>query len=317
MPANVTQIALPRALESLRERYSEFMIVDKGSSDHTVDGYQRDVQRYLEHLVEQGVESIEAVRPEHLRRHVALLAGSGLAASSIARAISSVRGMHKFAVTEGECERDPSENIRLPKQIRSLPDVLSVPQIESILASASVNDATDSGKRHYIVRDRAMLELLYATGMRISEIRMLKTSQLMFEHGLVRVIGKGNKERLVPVGKSAQRWTSVYRADARPLLIKKGVPNEDILFLNSHGRGLSRNAIWKMTKKYAEAAGVTAEVHPHTFRHTFATHLLEGGADLRAVQEMLGHEDISTTQIYTHIDREYLREVHRTYHPRG
>ena len=312
-----TEIKIPRPLKSLLDRYNDFLVIDKGASGHTVDAYGYDVGRYVEHLVEQGIASIDTVRPEHIRRHVALLAETGLAAASIARAISSIRGMHKFAATEGDCERDPSESIRLPKRLRTLPDVLSVEQMELILASASANDATDPGKRQYIVRDRAMLEMLYATGMRISEIRMLTVAQLLFEHGLVRVIGKGNKERLVPIGRSARRWTEEYRAHARPLLLKKGVPNDDILFLNSHGRGLSRNAIWKMTKKYAGAAGVTAEVHPHTFRHTFATHLLEGGADLRAVQEMLGHEDISTTQIYTHIDREYLREVHRTYHPRG
>lgn len=159
--------------------------------------------------------------------------------------------------------------------------------------------------------------MLYATGMRISEVRLLTTAQLLFEYDLVRVIGKGNKERLVPIGRTAQEWGEKYRRVARPLLVKPGVPNNDVVFLNSRGTSLSRNAIWKMTRTYAQAAGIDGEVHPHTFRHSFATHLLEGGADLRAVQEMLGHEDITTTQIYTHVDREYLREVHRTYHPRG
>jgi integrase/recombinase XerD len=168
----------------------------------------------------------------------------------------------------------------------------------------------------YGFRDRTILETLYATGMRVSELRLLTSSQLLLDYDLIRVIGKGNKERLVPIGGVAQRWLREYQAKARPMLVRRGVRNDDILFLNSRGLSLSRNAIWKMTQKYAREAGVTLDVHPHTFRHSFATHLLEGGADLRAVQEMLGHEAITTTQIYTHVDREYLREVHRTYHPR-
>jgi integrase/recombinase XerD len=307
--------ALPRPLAMLFDRYGEFLLIDKGSSHNTIDGYERDVRRYLEHLAEMGVASVEAVRPDMIRSHVAALSGAGLAPTSIARAISAVRGLHKFAMVEGDTTADPSENIELPKRTRTLPDVLSIAQVGAIIAGAGDGGA-DPRRAPYALRDRAILEMLYATGMRISELRLLTNAQLMFDYGLVRVIGKGNKERLVPVGKAAQRWTAEYRAKARPLLVKKGVPNDDILFLNSHGKALSRNALWKMTKHYTELAGVTADVHPHTFRHSFATHLLEGGADLRAVQEMLGHEDITTTQIYTHIDREYLREVHRTYHPR-
>ncbi len=304
---------LPPPLASLFDRYNEFLMVDKGAADNTVDAYRRDLRRYLEWLAAEGIGSIDAAGTEHVRRHVVSLAEAGLASSSIARAISVVRGAHKFAQMEGDAPGDPSENIQLPRRLRVLPDVLSVAQMESILAAPAADDPAGNP---YGVRDRAILETLYATGMRISELRTLCCSQLLFQYDLVRVIGKGNKERLVPVGKVAQGWIERYRTQARPALIKRGVPNDDILFLNSHGKGLSRNALWKMTRKYAEAAGVAADVHPHTFRHSFATHLLEGGADLRAVQEMLGHEDITTTQIYTHLDREYLREVHRTYHPR-
>lgn len=289
-------------------------MIDKGSSKHTVDGYMRDVRRYLEHLATLGITKIDEVRPDKIRSHIVELATCELAPSSIARAISAVRGLHKFAQVEGDTGGDPSENIELPKRIKALPDVLSIAQVEAILTSASVG--VDPKRAPYELRDRAILEMLYATGMRISELRLLTNAQLLFDYDLVRVIGKGNKERLVPIGKVAQKWANEYRSKARLLLVKKGVPNDDILFLNSHGRALSRNALWKMTKHYTALAGVTAEVHPHTFRHSFATHLLEGGADLRVVQEMLGHEDITTTQIYTHIDREYLREVHRTYHPR-
>lgn len=306
---------IPRPLASLLDRYAEFLIVDKGSSVHTQDAYERDLARYVGHLASFGIAEIAAVRTEHIRRHVAELAGAGLAPASIARAISSVRGLHKFAMVEGDAASDPAEHVQLPKRIRALPDVLSIAQVEAILAAVSGSAAPR--KAHYALRDRALLEMLYATGMRVTEIRLIAISQLLFEHDLVRVIGKGNKERLVPIGGTAQGWVAEYRRAARPLLVRPGAPGGDVLFLNSRGGALSRNAIWEMTRKYAAAAGVTAEVHPHTFRHSFATHLLEGGADLRAVQEMLGHEDITTTQIYTHVDREYLREVHRTYHPRG
>ncbi|MBS1910596.1 MAG: site-specific tyrosine recombinase XerD [Bacteroidetes bacterium] len=306
---------LSPGLELLLDRYVEFLVVDKGSANNTREAYQRDIRRYAAHLTGQGIRTIDGVRIEHVRRHIVALAEAGLAPASIARAISAVRGLHKFAMVEGDAPGDPSENVQLPKRLRVLPDVLSVTQVAAILEAPMAD--TDPRRAHFVLRDRAILEMLYATGMRISELRTLHTSQLLFEYGLVRVIGKGNKERLVPVGQTAQEWAEEYRRRARPLLIKRGQRSDDIFFLNSRGGSLSRNALWKMTRAYAAAAGVVADVHPHTFRHSFATHLLEGGADLRAVQEMLGHEDITTTQIYTHIDREYLREVHRTFHPRG
>jgi integrase/recombinase XerD len=301
---------LPPKLHDLLERYADFLLLEKGSSAHTLDGYRRDVTRYLQHLANEGITDLKSARAADIRKHVATLADAEIAPVSIARAISAVRGLHRFATVEGEVTADVSEDIELPRRLRALPDILSLPQIEAILGAP--DPATPYG-----LRDRAILETLYATGMRVSELRMLQGGQLLLEYDLVRIIGKGNKERLVPVGKVAQEWIGRYRREARPQLVKPGVRNDDILFLNSRGAALSRNAIWKMTRAYAAAAGVDADVHPHTFRHSFATHLLEGGADLRAVQEMLGHEDITTTQIYTHIDREYLREVHRTFHPRS
>jgi len=265
-------------------------------------------------LERQGVMSPGDVTPDHIRLHIARLVDTGLAPASVARAISAVRGLHRFMMMEGEVEGDPSEHIERPRRARELPDVLSIADVEAILAATACDDAEGNP---YGVRDRAILEMLYATGMRVSELRLLRRSQLHFEQGLIRVIGKGNKERLAPIGLIAQEWVTIYNRRSRPLLVKQGIQNDDVLFLNSRGASLSRNAIWKMSRAYAEKAGVTKPVHPHTFRHSFATHLLEGGADLRSVQEMLGHEDINTTQIYTHIDREYLREVHRTFHPRG
>lgn len=300
-------------LSSLLERYEDFLLMEKGSADNTRVAYSLDLRRYLGYLARRDITRVDRVGIEHVRGHVAALAEAGLAPTSVARAISSIRGFHKFAITEGEATGDPSENIELPRRLRALPDILSIAEIETML---SLPDVSDPIGKPYGLRDRAILETLYATGMRVSELRTVKGSQLLFEHDLVRVIGKGNKERLVPIGKVAQDWVERYRRQARPQLVRKGRQNDDILFLNSHGGMLSRNALWKMTRSYATAAEITHDVHPHTFRHSFATHLLEGGADLRAVQEMLGHEDITTTQIYTHIDREYLREVHRTFHPR-
>jgi integrase/recombinase XerD len=292
------------------ERYEEFLLVDKGSSQNTLTSYRLDLRRYLEELTARGVASIERVRVDDIRAHVIGLVELGLAPSSVARSISAVRGLHKFAMIEGDASNDPSENVELPRRARTLPEVLSIEDIDAILSAPDI--ASPFG-----LRDRAILETFYATGMRVTELRTLTSAQLMFDYGLVRIIGKGNKERLVPIGRAAQGWIERYRSEARPSLLKPGVRGNDVLFLNSRGAPLSRNALWKMSKEYAQRAGVTADVHPHTFRHSFATHLLEGGADLRAVQEMLGHEDITTTQIYTHVDREYLREVHRTYHPRG
>lgn len=302
--------SLSPALQLVLERYEEFLLVDKGSSQNTVRSYGLDLRRYLSDLTSRGIDSIERVRVEEIRAHVMLLVELGLAPTSVARAISAVRGLHKFVMVEGDTLADPSENVELPRRARTLPDVLSVDDIDAILSAPDVETI-------YGLRDRAILETFYATGMRVTELRTLTAAQLLFEYGLVRVIGKGNKERLVPIGRSAQKWIERYRRDARPSLLKSSARGGDALFLSSRGAPLSRNALWKMSKAYALRAGIAADVHPHTFRHSFATHLLEGGADLRAVQEMLGHEDITTTQIYTHVDREYLREVHRTHHPRA
>lgn len=295
-------------------RYIDFLLLEKGSSENTIASYRLDLRRYSADLKEQGVKRPGNVTADHIRRHIATLVQAGLASASVARAISAIRGFHRFMMIEGEAEVDPSEHIELPRKARTLPDVLSIADVEAILAAPICDDPEGNP---YGVRDRAILETLYATGMRVSELRMLRRSQLLFEYGLVRVIGKGNKERLAPIGMTAREWIDLYNRRSRPLLVRAGVQNDDVLFLNSRGSSLSRNAVWKLTRHYAGKAGVAADVHPHTFRHSFATHLLEGGADLRSVQEMLGHEDINTTQIYTHIDREYLREVHRTFHPRG
>ncbi|MDP2363517.1 MAG: site-specific tyrosine recombinase, partial [Ignavibacteria bacterium] len=205
--------------------------------------------------------------------------------------------------------KNPIERISAPKISKKLPVVLEINEVEKILSVPDVEDK-------YGLRDKAILELFYACGTRVSELINLKVNDLFFNDEIIRVLGKGSKERLIPIGSSAINWISEYLKKSRPLLMKK-LKSENYLFLNSRSSKISRMGIWKIIDRYVREAGITKDVHPHTFRHSFATHLLEGGADLRAVQEMLGHADISTTQIYTHIDRDYVKQVHKQYHPRG
>jgi len=312
MPSNASNRSA--AFTSLLERFDEYLLVERGAGRNTHDAYRRDVARYTDWLENHGAGSIAGATTEMIREYLAGLSAAGRAPRSVARALSSIRALHRFAVVEEEARIDPAETVEPPRRARTLPGVLSQNEVIAILERP---DTSDPLQNPYGLRDRAILETLYATGMRVSELRELTQTQVIVEHELVRVIGKGNKERLVPIGRPALRWIERYRREARHLLARRGSRSGDILFLNSRGGALSRNALWEMARGYAVEARIATAVHPHTFRHSFATHLLEGGADLRAVQEMLGHEDITTTQIYTHLDREYLREVHRTFHPRG
>jgi integrase/recombinase XerD len=296
-------------LDSEIRQYFNFLRLEKGSSQHTLHSYQFDLAKYRAFLVDQKIVTASKVKEDHLSEFLKALARKRLSSRSVARILSAVRGFHRFLVGEGLHDDDPTENIDTPKRSKTLPGVLSVAEIDAILKQPDI-------RKPLGVRDRAMLEVLYATGVRVSELTNLKQSNLMFDSDLILVFGKGSKERLVPIGPSAVDWVTTYQRDVRIHLAKAG-RSKDVLFLNFRGGGLSRAAIRDLVVKYARAAGIKKEIHPHTFRHSFATHLLEGGADLRAVQEMLGHVDISTTQIYTHIDREYLKEVHRTFHPRA
>jgi integrase/recombinase XerD len=243
-----------------------------------------------------------------LREFVYHLKDLGLAPASIRRNVSSVRTYFRYLLADGHVVRDPSERLETPKRWRSLPDVLSVDEVNRLLAAPSLDEP-------FAFRDRALLELAYGAGLRVSEWITLAVRDVLFEEGLVRVFGKGSKERLVPIGRSAIGAVAIYLRELRPKL-ERG-EGRGILILNARGRPLSRMGAWKILRHYVEKARITKHVSPHTLRHSFATHLLEGGADLRAVQEMLGHADISTTQIYTHVDREYLRAVHKQFHPRG
>jgi integrase/recombinase XerD len=290
------------------ERFRDFLMLEQGASPRTNEAYALDLARLVSFAAIKGAGAPVDVSARTLRDYVYHLKDLGLAPASIRRNVSAVRTYFRFLLGEGLLVRDPSERLETPKRWRTLPEVLTVTEVERLLAAPSLDDPL-------VFRDRALLELAYGAGLRVSEWITLGTRDILLEDGLVRVFGKGSKERLVPIGRTAIGAVAVYLRELRPRL-EKG-QGRGILLLNARGEPLSRMGAWKILRKYVDKAGITKRVSPHTLRHSFATHLLEGGADLRAVQEMLGHADISTTQIYTHLDREYLRTVHRQYHPRG
>jgi integrase/recombinase XerD len=289
--------------------YVHFLTLEKNAAPNTIASYSSDLTRYLDYLQGIGVREIGAVRDREVTDYVATLGKTGLSPRSVSRNLSAIKMFHKFLVGEQLSTHDPARMIEAPKLSRTLPDVLNPDEVDQVLNQPDT--AKDLG-----VRDRAILETMYATGMRVSELIGLKRSSVDDREGFVRVFGKGSKERIVPIGRSALKWVERYLSKVRGKLSRSG-KGQEALFLNARGRPMSRMSIWNIVRSNSVQSGLKKEVHPHTLRHSFATHLLEGGADLRAVQEMLGHSDIATTQIYTHIDREYLKEVHRTFHPRG
>ncbi len=300
-------------MKRYRSDYLHYLTLEKNAAQNTIASYGLDLERYLGFLERHNVTSPDQVTEGHMSEFVRSLHNAGLSPRSITRACSAVKGFHKFLVGDGITLRNPTESIENPKLARTLPDVLTQNEVEKILNQPA---ALPQDKRNLWVRNRAILETMYATGIRVSELITLKQQHVQPRPGIVRVFGKGSKERLVPIGKSALHWIDRYVTECR-FMLQRRHKSQDALFLNARGSPMTRMAIWNIVRMYAAQAGITKEVHPHTFRHSFATHMLEGGADLRAVQEMLGHSDISTTQIYTHIDREYLKEVHKTFHPRG
>lgn len=290
------------------QSFLDHLSLERGLSPRTLDAYGRDVGRLIAFLREQGISRPGEATATHLREYVYQLKDQGLQATSIRRGISAIRTYFAFLLAEGVVVADPSERLEPPRVWRRLPGVLSRAEIERLL------DAPDPADRLFW-RDKAILEFAYASGVRVSELTSLRIRDISFEEAFASVFGKGAKERLVPIGRSAIRALDVYLRECRPRL--ENGRGEGVVFLNAHGRPLSRMGVWKILRKQVERAGIEKHVTPHTLRHSFATHLLEGGADLAAVQEMLGHADISTTQIYTHVDREYLRDVHRRFHPRA
>ncbi len=295
------------------EEYFRFLQLEKGLSPNTLEAYRRDVGVYCGFLAAEGIGGIGLATDEHAAAFVRALSGVGLSAKSIARTISALKGLHRYLLGEKKIDTDPTQNLELPRIGHALPDVLSYDEVELILSAATPSGTTESG---LWMRDRALLETLYATGIRVSEATTLKRADIFPDQQLIRVFGKGSKERLVPIGAPALEWIARYSEGVRVTLAAKKQTG-DAVFLNWRGRPLSRVAVWNIVKEYTRRAGIEKDVHPHSFRHSFATHLLEGGADLRSVQEMLGHADIATTQIYTHVDRELMKAEHAKYHPRG
>ena len=295
-------------IQNAIDMFVDYLLLEKGLADNTLHAYRLDIDRYASLLASQETDRLADISQREVASLLQLLAEFGLEASSVARNLTAIRMFHRFLLDEGLMELDPTEHISPPKANRKLPHALSISEMERLLESPDLD--TPLG-----IRDRALLEMMYGAGLRVSEVLALEISNLMFELGVVRVIGKGNRERIVPIGNQAMQWVNRYTDEVRHDLATPGSDRK--CFLNFRGQPLSRMGVWKLLRGYVLKAEIGGKVSPHTLRHSFATHLLEGGADLRAVQEMLGHADISTTQIYTHVDREYLMEVHQTFHPRA
>ncbi|HLV61055.1 MAG TPA: site-specific tyrosine recombinase XerD [Fredinandcohnia sp.] len=297
-----------RPLEPLLDLFLTYVRVERGLRPKTVDAYGADLQRYLDFLHREGVREADAIRPEHVSAHLAELEEAGLSARSQARHLAAIRMFHRFLLGDRLATSDPARAVERPKIGRSLPVVLGHAEIEALLAAP--DPATAVG-----ARDRAILELLYATGLRVSELCDLTLDDLHLQAGYLVARGKGNKERIVPVGLVAIAAVEHYLRSARDAIARGRAGRH--LFVGPTGRRLSRQTVWKRIRLHARAAGIRKEISPHKLRHSFATHLLEGGADLRAVQQMLGHADVSTTQIYTHVDRRRLRGLYDKFHPRA
>lgn len=287
--------------------YLDYLAVEKGLADNSLQSYRIDLRHFGHHLQTLDVE-LEHVERIHLVKYFQALRGAGIAARSAARALAAIRGFFRFLVAERYLKSDPTENMENPKLWSNLPKSLTAGEIDELLRQP--DRKTPAG-----LRDAAMLELLYATGLRVSELIKVKVDDLVLDAGFLRTIGKGSKERIVPFGDSARDTIVAYLERSRPFLLKKeAVPD---LFLSQRGRAMSRQAFWMKIVAHARDAGIRAHISPHVLRHSFATHLLENGADLRSVQMMLGHSDISTTQIYTHITRARLQKIYDQFHPRA
>ncbi len=299
----MANVSFPEIIE-----FINFLQIERNASPNTISSYSSDLGSYSRFIQELKISRITEVHPSNIFSYLGKLQHDGIAPSSSARKLTSIRMFHKFLVQEGYCDSNPASVINFPKLTKYLPTALNQNEIENILELPDISEVKG-------LRDRAMLEFLYATGVRVSELLNMEARNLFLEQSYVRATGKGNKERIIPIGGQATHFVELYLAKARPV-IARPLKSKSILFLNMRGGGLSRMGFWKILNYYVNLAGIQKKVSPHTFRHSFATHLIEGGADLRAVQEMLGHSDITTTQIYTHLDRDYLKEVHKTFHPR-
>ncbi len=302
-------------IDFFRKQFVNYLRFEKSLSENTVLNYQFDLDRFINYLNEEhSIENVNTVTDKIVESYLYYLrnkiskTGEYYSIKSINRHISSLKTFFKYLLAEKNIEVNPTDIIDSPKTSRKLPDVLTIQEIDQMFMRTDNSDK-------YELRDRAIMETMYASGLRVSETVNLRINDIFFKEGILRVFGKGSKERIVPIGNSALRFINLYLENSRPYFAKS--VSEDFVFLNFRGKYLTRMAIWNIIQKYSKKAGIKKSMHPHILRHSFATHLLEGGADIRIIQEMLGHSDISTTQIYTHIDREYLIEVHKTFHPRG
>jgi integrase/recombinase XerD len=290
------------------DQYMSYLTVEKGASRNTLDAYGRDLNAYTAYVKKLGILDLQQVTSDHVLAFLGERRRQGLSPVSVNRTLAALRGFYKYMIREGKAAANPVSNIQLAKVWMHLPDVLSREEMNRLIGAPGSQSAA-------AVRDTAMLELLYASGIRVSELISLRSNDLNWQAGYLVARGKGQKERIVPVGQAALTSLRNYVENVRPIF-QKGRQTA-ILFLNRSGTGLTRQGLWKIVKKYARKTGFMKKIYPHTFRHSFATHLLEGGADLRSVQAMLGHADIATTEIYTHVTRERLKEIHKKYHPRG
>ncbi len=294
-------------MNSLVDRFFEHLVVERGLAQNSLEAYRRDLERYASYLKSRRKRVATLDRAE-VPRYLLALREAGLSPRSVARHLSAIRQFHRFLVREGHATEDPTSHLESPRPWRRLPTVLSSDEVDRLLAGREPNTPRE-------FRDRAMLEVLYASGLRVSELVGLRLADLDFVVGVIRVLGKGDKERLVPLGDAATQSLRAYLTHGRPRLEKRRA--SPFLFLGRHGRGLTRQMFWLLLKRYVRAAGIMKPVSPHTLRHSFATHLLERGADLRSVQLMLGHADIGTTQIYTHLSRAHLKAIYDKHHPRA
>jgi len=301
---------LPSHFQRQIKNFLNYLNFEKGLSENTISAYRNDINNYIQYLCSLKIDDFSKVTHHIINNFIIYLYELGLNETSRIRYLSSVRSFHKFLVENNTLKDDVSEKVIFPKSHKKLPEVLSLQEIQLLIDNIDTNTAAG-------IRDRAIIEILYACGLRVSELCNLENQNIIWDYEILRIIGKGNKERIVPIGSTALFWLNEYITKVRPIFAKNSTKTTSALFLNQRGTKLTRMGIWKILHNYAIKVGLGDKVHPHIFRHSFATHLLEGGADLRAVQEMLGHSDISTTQIYTNIDREYIKSVHKKYHPKA
>ncbi len=295
-------------MEQILDQFLHYLIVEKGLSKNTIDAYSHGLNRFLDYLRKKGIQELPSVSKFDVRGFLLVLKKQGLSTKTVLRNLVAIRTLFQFLIREGILATNPIEELESPKIAKTLPEILTLKEVEQLLEQPNLQTPI-------AIRDRAMLEVLYATGMRVSELTQLPMNQVNLEGGYVLVFGKGSKERIIPLGSEAMKWVALYLKAARERLAKR--KESPFLFINRSGRGMSRQQFWKNIKAYGRRAGIQKRITPHLLRHSFASHLLEGGADLRSVQMMLGHVDISTTQIYTHVTGERLKKIHQRYHPRG